>query len=64
MREPRRWAGYEKRMAGQFVDFRLDPNDAQLWRRGQVVKIKPKAFDVLRYLIELPRGERLLDLAQ
>jgi DNA-binding winged helix-turn-helix (wHTH) protein len=36
----------------QFADCRLDPDNAQLWRGGQVLKIKPKAFDVLLYLVE------------
>src|SRR5262244_2059318 len=34
-----------------FADFRLDPGNACLWRGKRALKLKPKAFDVLRYLV-------------
>src|SRR5262249_28845369 len=33
-------------------DFRLDLANAQLWRGQREYKLKPKAFAVLRYLVE------------
>jgi DNA-binding winged helix-turn-helix (wHTH) protein len=41
-----------------FPPFRLDPVNQRLWRVGDVVSIQPKAFAVLRYLVERP--ERLV----
>ena len=38
----------------QFHSFRLDPRNQCLWRGDQRVPITPKAFDVLRYLVEHP----------
>src|SRR5438132_6961668 len=37
-----------------FVDFRLDPDNACLWRGTQPVALTPKAFDVLHYLVTHP----------
>ena len=36
----------------QFAEFRLEPCNARLWHGTQVVKLKPKAFAVLCFLIE------------
>ena len=38
----------------RFGSFRLDPLNQCLWRGEQRVPITPKAFDVLRYLVEHP----------
>ena len=42
----------------EFIDYRLDPLAQRLWRlkNGQeaVVPLQPRAFDVLRYLVEHP----------
>src|SRR5215813_13220466 len=38
----------------RFHSFRLDPRNQCLWRGDQRVPITPKAFDVLRYLVENP----------
>lgn len=38
-----------------FPPFLLDPVNRQLWRESRLVPLKPKAFDVLRYLVERPR---------
>src|SRR5215470_3784367 len=38
----------------RFHSFRLDPRNQCLWRGEQRVSITPKAFDVLRYLVEHP----------
>lgn len=35
-----------------FDGFRLDPEDARLWRGNEVVALKPKPFAVLQYLLE------------
>src|SRR5215470_14131762 len=35
-----------------FADFRLDPSNVSLWRGKQALKLKPKAFDVLHYLVD------------
>src|SRR2546425_11003151 len=35
-----------------FAGFRLDSGNACLWHGEQAIKLKPKAFDVLRYLVE------------
>ena len=37
-----------------FQSFRLDPANQCLWRGGHRVPLTPKAFDVLRYLVEHP----------
>jgi class 3 adenylate cyclase/DNA-binding winged helix-turn-helix (wHTH) protein/predicted ATPase len=37
-----------------FADFRLDPDNACLWRGPQPVALTPKAFDVLHYLVTHP----------
>jgi class 3 adenylate cyclase/DNA-binding winged helix-turn-helix (wHTH) protein/predicted ATPase len=37
-----------------FADFRLDPDNACLWCGTQSVALKPKAFDVLHYLVTHP----------
>ena len=34
-----------------FGDFRLDPDNARLWRGTQAITLTPKAFDVLHYLV-------------
>ena len=36
----------------QFGEFSLDRRNACVWRGTEVLKLKPKAFDVLRYLVE------------
>ena len=41
-----------------FQSFRLDPTNHCLWNGEERVRIPPKAFDVLRYLVENP--ERLV----
>src|SRR5262245_27147670 len=38
----------------RFDSFRLDPLNQCLWRGEQRVAITPKAFDMLRYLVEHP----------
>src|SRR5215475_11722225 len=38
----------------RFADFRLDPDNACLWRGTQSIALTPKAFDVLYYLITHP----------
>jgi DNA-binding winged helix-turn-helix (wHTH) protein len=37
-----------------FESFRLDPANQCLWRGESRVPLTPKAFDVLRYLVEHP----------
>ena len=37
-----------------FADFRIDPDNACLWRGTQPVALTPKAFDVLHYLVTHP----------
>src|SRR5215510_5491187 len=37
-----------------FADFRLDPDNACLWRGTQPIALAPKAFDVLHYLVTHP----------
>ena len=34
-----------------FADFRLDPDNACLWRGTHSIALTPKAFEVLQYLI-------------
>src|SRR5437763_9759015 len=38
----------------RFADFRLDPDNACLWRGTQRIALTPKAFDVLHYLVTHP----------
>src|SRR5215471_15028681 len=38
----------------RFCDYTLDVANAQLWRGGQVVPLRAKAFDLLHYLAERP----------
>jgi DNA-binding winged helix-turn-helix (wHTH) protein len=35
-----------------FANFRLDASNVSLWRGKQALKLKPKAFDVLHYLVD------------
>ena len=37
-----------------FADFRLDPDNACLWRGTQPIALTPKAFEVLHYLVTHP----------
>ena len=37
-----------------FAQFRLDPVNLQFWRDGEEVSLRPKTFDVLRYLVDHP----------
>src|SRR3989442_606553 len=37
-----------------FGGFRLDPDNACLWRGAQAIALTPKAFEVLRYLVTHP----------
>ena len=41
-----------------FADFRLDPDNACLWRGTQSIALTPKAFEVLHYLVT--HADRLL----
>ena len=34
-----------------FAPFRLDPQNAQVWRGTQPIALTPKAFAVLHYLV-------------
>src|SRR5215470_3794308 len=36
----------------QFGEFALDQRNACVWRGSETLKLKPKAFDVLCYLVE------------
>ena len=36
----------------EFYTFRLDPINRRLWRGDERVTLGPKAFDVLRYLVQ------------
>jgi DNA-binding winged helix-turn-helix (wHTH) protein len=38
----------------RFADFRLDPDNACLWRGTQPIALTPKAFNVLHYLVTHP----------
>src|SRR5262249_56402543 len=38
----------------RFADFRLDPDNACLWRGTQTIALTPKAFAVLHYLVTHP----------
>lgn len=35
-----------------FADFQFDPSNVSLRRGKQALKLKPKAFDVLHYLVD------------
>ena len=35
-----------------FGVFRLDPDNARLWRDHEALRVSPKAFGVLHYLVE------------
>jgi DNA-binding winged helix-turn-helix (wHTH) protein len=37
-----------------FDSFRLDASNAQLWRDKEQITLRPKTFDVLRYLVDHP----------
>ena len=37
-----------------FPPFRLDPANARLWRGQEEITLRPKTFDVLRFLVEHP----------
>ncbi|MGH7837929.1 MAG: winged helix-turn-helix domain-containing protein, partial [Candidatus Binataceae bacterium] len=37
-----------------FPPFRLDSVNAQLWRGEEEINLRPKTFDVLRYLVDHP----------
>jgi DNA-binding winged helix-turn-helix (wHTH) protein len=37
-----------------FGEFRFDPVNECLWRGSQAVALRPKAFGVLKYLLERP----------
>src|ERR687887_1639752 len=37
-----------------FGSFRLDPDNARLWRGAQAIALTPKAFEVLHYLVTHP----------
>src|SRR5262245_14048361 len=38
----------------QFGEYRLDPSDERLWRGDKALRLPPRAFAVLRYLVEHP----------
>ncbi len=48
-----------------FENYRLDTGNAELWRNEERIVLRPKTFDVLRYLVEhageLVRKETLLE---
>ena len=52
-------------MQWTFENYRLDTDDAALWQGDEQVALRPKTFDVLRYLVEhagqLVRKETLLE---
>ena len=37
-----------------FAPFRLDPQNAQLWREDREIRLRRKTFDVLLYLVDHP----------
>src|SRR5215208_4912345 len=37
-----------------FSEFKLDTDNEQLWRDEQVITLRPKAYAVLKYLMERP----------
>src|SRR5262249_46153991 len=45
-----------------FPPFRLDPANERLWHNSHVLPLRPKAFAVLRYLVEHP--QRLVTRAE
>src|SRR5215510_7375427 len=52
-----KWAQRRSGMSSpqwRFADFRLDPDNACLWRGMQPIALTPKAFDVLHYLVTHP----------
>jgi DNA-binding winged helix-turn-helix (wHTH) protein/predicted ATPase len=52
-------------MQWTFENYRLDTDNAALWRDGVQVRLRPKTYDVLQFLVEhagdLVRKEELLD---
>jgi DNA-binding winged helix-turn-helix (wHTH) protein/tetratricopeptide (TPR) repeat protein len=38
----------------EFSPFRLDPTDQRLWRGDSPIHLRPKSFQVLRYLVQRP----------
>jgi len=38
----------------RFASFRLDSANEQLWRGNREIRLRPKTFEVLRYLVEHP----------
>src|SRR5262245_12644435 len=42
----------EERGQLQFGEYRLDPTDERLWRGDRALRLPPRAFAVLRYLVE------------
>ena len=47
------WApGFGSTQVKSFYSFRLDPINHCLWRGEERVSLSPKAFDLLRYLVE------------
>src|SRR5919108_6017507 len=52
-----KWAQRRECMSSpqwRFADFRLDPDNACLWRGTQAITLTPKAFAVLQYLVTHP----------
>ncbi|MDH3432071.1 MAG: winged helix-turn-helix domain-containing protein, partial [Gammaproteobacteria bacterium] len=45
---------YEEKLRYHFGEFTLDAERAGLFRNGTQVRLRPKSFDVLRYLVERP----------
>ena len=39
-------------MQWRFENYRLDTDNAALWRDAEQIELRPKTFDVLRYLVE------------
>jgi TolB-like protein len=48
----------EQRMRYLFEDYALDTDRRELFRRGEIVRLEPQAFDLLEYLIQ--NRERLV----
>lgn len=46
--------GMSTDISASFGAFRLDPQNACIWRGAEMIKLTPKAFGVLHYLIEHP----------
>lgn len=38
-----------------FGPFRLDPATESIWRDGEEIRLRPKTFTLLRYVVERPR---------